>query len=280
MSVDVYNEMDLWRLEQDVRGRLEDMPAGGLVETTGVCIDARAGHPNCAVLGIDGLRHVVRYQGATHGMCTDLMTVLAIDDPDRLLKVTNQTHKIGKEVHEALEETGPKPSVHEDCTDMKATPETVQAMSVFNRQVFRIARKILQGALCEKDNLRIAQGANLIENLKLIHPDETAVLRHYRQQRMRVAKLRDSNKPREGLIINRTGMLLPPMEYDDHGIPKHHLIYDSDDHLVIPTLTEIGQDLLSKKIKQRTLEVVSAIHLAILAHEKIKLPYERVIILE
>ncbi|HSX17678.1 MAG TPA: hypothetical protein VLH86_06290 [Patescibacteria group bacterium] len=268
--VDTEPVYDLRLLEEEVRGRLEPVPQGTSEDATLVCIDARAGHPECKVLGIDHKRHVVRHAGALAGACTDLNIAYATVSPAEYAEGDAKSHEINAEIAAALAELGFVSTVHEECADMHATPETVGAMSEFDEEIFEVARDILQGDLERREYARVVAGARVVGFDRISHPE--AVMQHFRSQRIPVAKLRNTDAPRRALVVNTTDKQLPPMEFNQDGVPQHTLVYDADTNLVIPKLTAVAREILTPKINRRTLDVVAATHLAVLAKKKLQLP--------
>lgn len=263
--------IELNRIEEDVRSRLEPIPSGGLKHTTLACLDARPGHPDCPVLGSDHKRHVVRIEGALHGACTNLNIAYATDDLAGYEATTDQTHEISKDVAHALR-GGPRATVHEECVDMDTTPDTIAAMAIYNRDVLRLARRILCGNLDESEYARVVMGSSVIAHSRRVEPHTATVLGSHRRSGIPVARLRNTNAQREAFVVNHTGLLLPPMEFDSKGQPLNRLVYDADPSLVNPRLAAIGKDILSLKLKARTLDVVSAVHEAVLVLQKLHLP--------
>ncbi len=272
-----YTSID--EVEEDLRGRLEPMPRGGLSETTGVCVDARAALKGCPIYGRDRKLHPVRYHGSIHGMCTDLVITQAIDDPASFEAATDKSHEISHEVSDAFNQKGgPRQTVHINCADMLATPETVATMAIPDARIHRLASKILEESFKEVDYLKVVQGSGMLVSSRRIEHHEPTVLRHHRR-RIPVGKLHDTTAIRQAFVFNRTGLLLPPMEYDEHDQPKHSLVYDSDETLVLPKLIEIGRELLTPRMKSHTHRRVFAVHAAVLAKKKLGFPDNRIIIL-
>ncbi len=271
MSMRSLAGQNLVALESEVRDRLEPMPKNGLKDATLVCIDARAGHPECKVLGADHTKHVVRHAGALHGAETDLNVAWAMADPRGFEKTSHATHEIDEELAEALGQLGLFPIVHEECTDLHATPETAKAMARFDNGFFETARTVLRDDLDHGRYARVVQGSGLVvASNRIAHP--TDVMKRLKtRKRIPIAKLRNSSEPRLAVVANHTDQLLPPMEYDKNGRPKHSLVFDADLATTIPKLTEAAQGILSPKIKQHHVEAVAATHLAVL-RKKLGLP--------
>jgi hypothetical protein len=261
---------DLRLLEEEVRGRMEPLPPGTSEATTLVCIDARAGHPECNVLGRDHKRHVGRHAGALAGACTDLNIAYAAVAATEYQRSNDKTHEINEQVAQALQELGLIATVHKECADMHATPETVSAMALFDEGVFGLTREILEGDLDYGEYARVVMGAAIVAHDRISHP--SVVMDHFRAKGIPVAKLRNTDAPRKALIVNTTDKQLPPMEFNKDGEPMHTLVYDADTRFIVPKLTRVAQEILTPKINQRTLNVVTATHLAVLAKRKLQLP--------